>query len=47
MIDQDEKCSNITVENPEEYFYTLLIKFTYNNAKDPVIYTIKKCPCKS
>lgn len=46
MIDQDEKCSNITVENPEEYFYTLLIKFTYNNAKDPVIYTIKNVPSK-
>ena len=46
MIDQNEKCSNITVENPEEYFYTLLIKFTYNNAKDPVIYTIKNVPSK-
>lgn len=46
MIDQDEKCSNITVESSKEYFYTLLIKFTYNNAKDPVIYTIKNVPVK-
>ena len=46
IIDQNEKCSNITIENSEEYFNILLIKFTYNNAKDPVIYTIKNVPSK-
>lgn len=46
MIDQNEKCSNITVKISEEYFNILLIKFTYNNAKDPVIYTIKNVPSK-
>lgn len=46
IIDQNEKCSNITVESSEEYFNILLIKFTYNNAKDPVIYTIKNVPSK-
>lgn len=46
MIDQDENCSNITVERSKEYTYTLLIKFTYNNAKDPIIYTIDSVPLK-
>lgn len=46
MIDQNENCSNITIVRSEEYISTLLIKFTYNNAKDPIIYTIDSVPSK-
>lgn len=46
MIDQDENCSNITVERSKEYTYTLLIKFTYKDTKDPIIYTIDSVPLK-
>lgn len=46
MIDQDENCSNITVERSKEYICTLLIKFTYKDAKDPIIYTIDSVPSK-